>query len=151
MLAKQYSKQKEMFCTAETPLTEVYRIMMETNCDCMPIVESLRHRDIIGTITEHDICQKTITFGLNPQQIKAGRVMNGDFISINSKASVAQCLELFLFTGAERIYLVNDICGFEGILTKNDLPTVKPRTKLKTIVRNMSKSTALPQNYRAVH
>lgn len=151
MLAKHCSKQKEIYCTSETPLPEVFRIMMELKCECMPIVESRRHKDIIGIITEHDICLKTIKYGLNPQKTKAGRVMNGDFISISSNASIAECADLMFFTGAERIFVVNENCGFEGVLTKKDLPLEKIPVNVETIVTELTEQAAVPQNYHSVH
>lgn len=151
MLAKQYSKNKNIFCTAETPLPEVYRIMMELRCECMPIVESTRHRDIIGIITEHDICRKTIQQGLNPQKIKAGRVMNGDFISVSSEASIKECADLMYYMGIERLFVVNENCGFEGILTKSDLPTENVPISVETIVTDLTEPIALPQSFYSAH
>ena len=94
MLAKQVSRDKEIFCTAEMSLTEVFKKMNELNCVCMPIVESPNHRNIIGTVTEHDICRRLIDGGLNPQRATAGRVMSGDFTTVGGETSLDNCLLL---------------------------------------------------------
>ena len=107
MLAKHAARGRENFCTTDTPITEVFQKLMETNCECLPVVESPAHRNIIGTITEHDICLKTINDGLNPRQIRAGRVMNGNFKTVSSDATVDECAETLKLTGAERLFVVD--------------------------------------------
>jgi predicted transcriptional regulator len=145
MLAKQISKNKEIYCTTDMPLTEVFTKMMELNCACMPVVESPTHKNIIGTITEHDICLKTITEGLNPQRIRAGRVLNGDFTTVNCDATVEECAELLKLTKAKRLFVIDENGAFMGILTEKELKSEKPALNLETIVTDLTKPSALPQ------
>src|SRR3954454_1508356 len=130
MLAKQVSKDKEIFCTAEMPLAEVFNKMTELKCTCMPVLESPTHRNIIGTITEHDICRKLILDGLNPQRTSAGRVMNGNFSTVGGEKSLEECVVLLKLTNAERLFVVDDNGAFMGVLTEKDLMTEKPAVNL---------------------
>ena len=144
MLAKQISRNKEIYCTIDAPLTEVFQKMMEQDCDCMPVVESPTHRNIIGTITEHDICLKIVGGGLSPQRTGAGRVMNGNFTTVGGDASVDECLALMSLTGAERLFVVDENGAFLGILTGNDLKSGKPLVNLETVVTELRSASALP-------
>ena len=144
MLAKQVSRHREIFCTTDRPLTEVFNKMTELNCVCMPVVESPTHKNIIGTITEHDICLKIITGGLNPQRINAGRVLNGSFTTINGETDIEECANLMKLTGAERLFVVNEDSAFLGVLTAEDLKFEKPVTTLETVITDLTVTPALP-------
>ena len=151
MLAKQISRDKEIFCTAEMPLPEVFDKMTAIGCACMPVLESPVHRNIIGTITEHDICQKIINGGLNPQRISAGRVMNGNFTTVGSEATLEECAELLRRSGAERLFVVDENGAFIGILTEPDLVPIKPVVSLETVIQDFSVPKALPQQIQLSH
>lgn len=147
MLAKQISREKEIYCTAEMPLAEVFNRMTELGCACMPIVESPAHKNIIGTITEHDICQKIINGGLNPQRLSAGRVLNGDFTTVSGDASLEECVELLRLAATERLFVVDDNGAFLGVLNEKDLTVaMKPVVSLETVITDFSVPAALPQN-----
>ena len=152
MLAKQVSRNKEIFCTADTPLTEVFNKMTELNCACMPIVESPVHKNIIGTVTEHDICSKIINGGLNPQRISVGRVMNSHFTTVSGDMRVDECAEIIESAGAERLFVVDENGGFMGILTRNDfLIPEKSAVVLEPVLPDFSVAPALPANFQLGH
>lgn len=151
MLAKHISRDKEVFCSAEMPLVEVFNKMTEIGCDCMPVVESLAHRNIIGTITEHDICQKILNGGLNPQRISAGRVLNFNFTTVNSEATIEECVGVMNVTGAERLFVVDENGAFMGILTEKELTPEKPVVSVETVIKDYSVAPALPQKVQLAH
>ncbi len=151
MLAKQVSRDREIFCTAEMPLVEVFNKMTELGCACMPVVESPAHKNIIGTITEHDICRKIIGGGLNPQRVSAGRVMNGDFTTVSGEATIEECSALLKITGAERIIVVDENKAFSGILTEQEVAPQKNPVNLETLVTNFTIAPALPPKVQSAH
>jgi len=144
MLAKQVSRHKEIYCTTDTPLTEVFQRMMDQNCSCMPVVESPTHKNIIGTITEHDICLKTITDGLNPQRISAARVMNGSFTTVSCDSTIEECAELMELTETKRLFVVDEDGAFMGILTEKELKSEKLEVHLETVITDLTVTAALP-------
>ena len=151
MLAKQVSRDQEIYCTAETPLTEVFNKMTELGCACMPVLESPTHKNIIGTITEHDICQKIINGGLNPQRTSAGRVMSGNFTTVAADASVEDCAEIFKITGTRRLFVVDENGAFLGVLTEKDLISAKLVVSLETVIADFSVPNALPKKIQLAH
>jgi len=152
MLAKQISRDQEVFCTADMPLTEIYRKMMELSCSCMPIVESPKHKNIIGVITEHDICEKLINGGLNPQRTSAGRVMNGKFTTVSGETCLEECAELIKSPGIERLFVVDENGAFLGILTETDfvIPE-KPSVTLETVITDFAVAPPLPAKIQLGH
>ena len=129
MTASQISKYKDIFCTSDTPLPELFQMMVENNCSCVTIVESLVHKNIIGAVTEHDICLKTIADGLNPQRISAGRVMNGNIVTINENANTNECSEILKKQNAARLFVIDDDGAFQGVLTEDDLKSATRTTE----------------------
>jgi predicted transcriptional regulator len=142
MLAKQVSHDQEIYCTSEMPLSEVFNKMTQLGCKCMPVLESPTHKNIIGTITEHDICEKIINGGLNPHRASAGRFLNGNFMTVRAETRLEECAVLMKLSGAERIFVVDENGAFMGVLTEKDLITEKPRVKLDTVVTDF---TAAPK------
>jgi CBS domain-containing protein len=151
MLAKEISTDKEIYRTTDTPLSEVFNLMLETKCSCVPIVESMAHKNIIGEVTEHDICLKTITDGLNPQRITAGRVMNGNITTINCEATVEECAELMKLTDSERLFVIDEDGAFCGILTESELKPAKPQVTLGTVYTDITVSPVLTQQIQLAH
>jgi predicted transcriptional regulator len=151
MLAKQVSRDKEIYCTAEMPLTEVFNKMTELGCACMPVVESPAHKNIIGTITEHDICLKIINGGLNPQRISAGRVMNGSFTTVDGDSTIEECAELLNLAEAERLFVVDENGAFMGVLTEREVAAGKSPVTRETVVKDYQVPSALPQKVQLAH
>jgi predicted transcriptional regulator len=121
MLAKHISTCKEIYCLSDTPLQTVFRMMMENDCPCIPIVESLAHKNPIGAVTEHDICIKTINDGLNPQRLTAGRVMNCKITTVNGDATLDECVKLMAKTNSPRLFVVDENGAYSGIVTNLEL------------------------------
>ncbi len=137
MTASQISKNKDIFCTSDTPLPELFQMMVEKNCSYVAIVESLVHKNIIGVVTEHDICLKTIADGLNPQRISAGRVMNGNITKVKESATTAECSEILRRQNAVRLFVIDDNGAFQGVLTEDDLKLETQIIKLDQIFSNV--------------
>lgn len=151
MLAKQVSRDKEIYCTAEMPIVEVFNKMTEIGCACMPVIESPAHKNVIGTITEHDICLKIIGGGLNPQRVSAGRVMNGDFTTVSGETTVEECAALLKMSGAERLIVVDENNAFSGIITEKEVAPQKNPVSLETVVTDFTNAPALPQKVQLAH
>ena len=151
MLAKHVSRDSEIYCTTDTPLIEVFNKMTDLGCVCMPVLESPVHKNLIGTITEHDICLKIINGGLNPQRISAGRVMNGNFTTVAGDASLEDCAEILKITATERLFVIDDNGAFQGVLTEKDVVPEKPVVNLETVITEFSMPNAQPQKIQLSH
>jgi len=143
MLAKQISKAPEIYKTADVSLKEVFSAMMELACDCMPILESSVHKNVIGVITEHVICQKIINDEINPQRTSAGRIMSGNFTTVSADATLEECLELFNLCSMERLFVVDDNGAYRGVVTKEDVLKEIPVVNLETVIDEFSTATAV--------
>lgn len=144
MFANQVSKNSDIFCTAETPLKEVFLKMIDLETDYMPVVESAVHRNVIGIITERGICLKLINDELNPRRISAGRVMSGDFTKVSGDTTIEECRDLLKLSGVERLFVVDEYGFFEGVLFKEDLVEENSVVNFETVIKDFSGAAVLP-------
>lgn len=128
MLAKDVLNFQEVYCTSDTPLASVFEMLLANECECVTVVESLAHKNPIGSVSEHDICLKTIRDGLNPQRLTAGRVMNGNFTTVSAEASLIECAALMKKHDCRKLLVVDEDGAYRGIVTESVL-AAEPKEK----------------------
>jgi CBS domain-containing protein len=131
LLARDVSIFQDIYCLSDTPLERIFDILLENDCGCVTIVESMAHKNPIGSVSEHDICLKTIRGGLNPQRLTAARVMNGHIITVRGDASLEDCARLMNKTACDRLFVVDDNGAYCGILTDKNLVSAEEREPVK--------------------
>jgi CBS domain-containing protein len=82
-----------VFCTPQTPLPAIARLMAENGCGKIPVVDGPASRILVGVATASDIV-RTIAMNRNPQQTPAGEVMRAPAISIGDQADLDACSEM---------------------------------------------------------
>jgi CBS domain-containing protein len=121
MIIKEILPPNPVVCTADTYLQEVVQTMTRNNLFCIPVVESLVHKNPIGVVTEKSICRRSIAEGLNPLKLTAGRVMNSDYRKVTPGASLENCHRIM--ESCNLRYLVvadeNNVC--RGIITFDEI------------------------------
>jgi len=137
MLAKELSIFQDVYCLSDTPLQNVFQILMENDCGCVPIVESKAHKNPIGSVSEHDICVKTLRDGLNPQRLTAARVMNGNIITVSGDTSIEECALLMKETNTDRLFVVDENGGYAGILTDKNLVSDEPKKTVDSFLHSL--------------
>jgi CBS domain-containing protein len=126
MNAALFASHSEILCQAETAVPAVYRLMTETGSPLVVVVESVAHRNPIGFITEHTICEKTISGGFNPRRLSAEHVMDPNFVTAPIDARVDECLRIFEERGGDWIFLVDERGGYRGAVGRAELEKVRP-------------------------
>jgi len=75
MKVEQLMTKDVVCCLPEDNLSQAARIMWERDCGFVPVVESTENRQIVGVITDRDICMAAYTRGQLLQQIPVRDVM----------------------------------------------------------------------------
>lgn len=121
MIVKEILPLDPILCTADTHLPELVQIMSQNNVFCVPVVESIIHKNPIGVVTERSICRRSIAEGVNPLKLSAGRVMNGNYKVVAPSMSLENCQ--LIMQSYNTHYLVvtdeNNIC--RGVVTLDDV------------------------------
>ncbi|MFZ5824119.1 MAG: CBS domain-containing protein [Bacillota bacterium] len=107
-------------CRADSPLTEVAKIMSEVNCGCVPVVEGEK---LAGVITDRDIVLRAVANGRDIRNTTAGDCMTTPVITAAPDMDAHAAANLM----AER--QIRRLCCVEGdrlvgIVALGDLATV---------------------------
>ena len=76
-------------CTADTPLNEVAKLMVECDCGEIPVVDGAK---LIGVVTDRDIVCRIVAKGKNPSAMTAQDAMTQPVISVTEDCSLEELL-----------------------------------------------------------
>lgn len=121
MIVNEILPPNPIVCVAETYLQEVAQMMTRNNLFCIPVVESLIHKNPIGVVTEKSICRRAIAEGLNPLKLTAGRVMNSNYKKVMPAADLENCYRIMEFYAVRYLVVAdeNNVC--RGIVTLEEI------------------------------
>ena len=68
--------QEPACCTPETPLRDVAKMMVESDCGEIPVVDSQRTMRPVGVVTDRDIVVRCVAAGKNPLEAEAEDCMS---------------------------------------------------------------------------
>lgn len=109
------------FCTSETGLQEVARMMVDCDCGAIPVVESMESRKPIGIITDRDIVTRLIATGRNPLDSRASDAMTRNTVTVNADANVSDAVDRMEDHQIRRILVVDNEGRCVGILAQADV------------------------------
>jgi CBS domain-containing protein len=61
------------WCVPGTSATQAARIMKQTNIGIVPVVESDADRQLIGVVTDRDLCLTVIAMAKHPDAVQGAR------------------------------------------------------------------------------
>ena len=79
-LAKNVMTANPQCCSADTPLNEVAKLMVECDCGEIPVVDSAKK--LVGVVTDRDIVCRAVAKNLNTSSAKASEVMTSPVVSV---------------------------------------------------------------------
>ena len=91
MQVKDVMSKSLAFCTKDTSLTDVARMMVDNDCGAIPVVESNQSRKPVGMITDRDIVCRTLADGKDPFQMAAGDCMTAEVFTVSPDAGLEEC------------------------------------------------------------
>lgn len=122
MFVKDLVLTEPVYCLIDDYLQESARLISENELVCLPVFESLTHRNVIGVITEKVICNQAVAKGLDPQRTKVGRVMSNRYFTVSPETEVEECRRIMDESGADFLFVTEFDNSCSGIVTKNLLP-----------------------------
>ena len=106
-------------CRPEDTLDTAAKIMWDNDCGCVPVLDA--HRQIIGMLTDRDICMAAYTQGGALRSLRVSSAMSRKVHSCKAEDSLAAAEE-FMRTNLIRRLPVTDAEGhLVGIISLNDL------------------------------
>jgi CBS domain-containing protein len=62
-------------CTPKDTAASAAQAMRESNCGCTPVVENKEKLNLVGVVTERDICQKVAADDRRPSEVRVEEIM----------------------------------------------------------------------------
>lgn len=142
MLVKEIMTENPACCTADTSLQEVAKMMVDNDCGCIPVVEDTAHNKPIGTITDRDICCRSVAEGKNPLEMSASDVMTKNVITVTPDTSVEDCCNTMEDNQIRRVVVIDDNGSCCGMVAQADIANNASDNKTAEVVQEVSKATA---------
>lgn len=133
-------------CTPDTKLQEVAQLMVENDCGCLPVVENMENLKPVGTITDRDICCRTLAEGKNPLEMTAGECMSTPCVTVMPETSVDDCCRVMEEKQVRRVPVVNERGSCCGIVAQADIAKSATGQQAAGVVREVSEAASSASN-----
>jgi CBS domain-containing protein len=110
-------------CVAEDNVIVAVDIMRDLNCGSVPVVESHETRNLIGVVTDRDICLYVVGNELIPSDVSVRDCMTFDPVTCQPEDSIETAMDLMEENQIRRIIVVDDNNKVVGIISQADLAT----------------------------
>ncbi len=129
-------------CTPETGLQEVAKMMVDSDCGCIPVVDSQDSKMPVGMITDRDIACRVVAKGQNPLDLTAQDAMTTTVVSVTPETSVEDCCNLMEESQIRRVAVVDEKGSCCGIVAQADIAINASDKKTAEVVQEVSKTTS---------
>lgn len=107
------------YCREDTNLAAAAALMWERDCGVLPV---LNHSyQVVGILTDRDICMALATRDQRASRLCASDVMSSPVFQIHTGATTAKALKTMRDHKVRRLPVVDEQGVLEGILSINDL------------------------------
>jgi CBS domain-containing protein len=125
-------------CTPDTPLQDVARLMVQYDCDEIPVIEDRAQRKVIGVVTDRDIVCRAVAEGIDPRNLSAATVMSGPAVTVGENADPDDVVQLMEERQIRRIPVVDRYGVICGIVSLADVARHRSRKETGELVREVS-------------
>lgn len=136
-LAKDLMTPDPQCCTAETPLNEVAKLMVECDCGEIPLVDEAKK--LVGVVTDRDIVCRIVAKGQNPSAMTAQDAMTEPVISVTEDATLEQVLAKMEQHQIRRVPVVDASGCCCGIISQADVAMAADESETGEMVREVSR------------
>jgi signal-transduction protein with cAMP-binding, CBS, and nucleotidyltransferase domain len=112
---------------------EAARIMTQRNVSSVLVS---RRNEICGIITDHDIISRVVALGLDPNSVKAARVMSRPLKTISDNLGIDEAAKKMTDEKVRRLIVVRN-SKIVGIIGESDIIRIEP--ELHFLIREQSK------------
>ena len=126
-------------CTPDTSLQEVAKMMVDSDCGCIPVVDSTDTKMPVGMITDRDITCRVVAKGHNPLDMTAQDAMTTTVVSVTPDTSIEDCCNLMEESQIRRVTVVDENGACCGIIAQADIANNAGDRTTAEVVQEVSK------------
>lgn len=130
-------------CTPDTSLQEVAKMMVDSDCGCIPVVDGKDSMMPVGMITDRDITCRVVAKGQNPLDLTAKDAMTTSVVSVTPDTSVEDCCNLMEESQIRRVAVVDENGACCGIVAQADVANNASEAKTGEVVQEVSKGASI--------
>lgn len=119
MKVKEIMTRGAKVCELNASLAEAAKTMWDTDCGVLPVLKD--GKEIVGLITDRDICMAMAMRDCNPTAISAEDVITGAVYSVAPEDGVKKALEIMREHKVRRLPVVSPEGELKGMLSMNDV------------------------------
>ena len=119
MKVKEIMTCEAKFCDLNESLAEAAQTMWAADCGVLPVLKD--GKEIVGLITDRDICMAMAMRDRNAAAVSAEEVVSGAIYSVTPEDDIHQALEIMQQRKVRRLPVVNPEGELEGMLSMNDV------------------------------
>jgi len=120
MKAKELMTASPACCTPESTAQQVAQLMEENDCGCIPVVEDVESRFLVGVITDRDLALRGVARGRSPETAVKD-LMTTDVSAVAPDDDLERVQELMSDLQVRRVPVVDADGCCVGIISQADL------------------------------
>lgn len=128
-------------CLPTSKLSEIAKLMADNDCGEIPVVRSKENPEIVGVITDRDICCRVVAANKNPETTTASECMSSPVFTITADADVASSCKAFEEKEVRRLPVVDKKNHIIGIVSLADIAEQAPEQYAREILRHAGKTS----------
>src|SRR5262245_6988405 len=125
------------WCSPNTTLDQVAKMMMLNDCGEIPIVDA--NNRPVGVVTDRDIVCRSVAEGKNPSGHTAESVMTRSVVTVRPDAPIDEVIATMQQHQIRRVPVVDEGGCCAGIIAQADIVAKSPTTKGAELVREVSR------------
>ena len=106
-------------CDLNASLAAAAQMMWDTDCGALPVLKD--GKEIVGMITDRDICMAMAIRDRNAAAVSAEEVVSGAIYSVTPEDDIQKALEIMQQHKVRRLPVVNPEGELKGVLSLNDV------------------------------
>lgn len=119
MKVKEIMTANPSVCDLNESLAQAAKTMWETDCGVLPVLKD--GREIVGLITDRDVCMAMAMRDCNPAAVSAEEVITGNVFSVSPEAELQEALQAMQQHQVRRLPVVSPDGELKGMLSLNDI------------------------------
>jgi CBS domain-containing protein len=141
-LARDVMTPDPVCCTAHTSIDEIAKLMAQSDCGEIPIVDTADC--VIGVVTDRDIVCRVVAQGKNPIGHTVEECMSHPVVTVDPDTPLDEVIATMEKHQIRRVPVVADSGCCIGIIAQADLARTGPEHEVAELVREVSQQTSRP-------
>ena len=126
-------------CLPTTKLDEVARMMVDHDCGEIPVIRSKDKPELVGVITDRDICCRAVAKGKSTSTTTANECMSSPVFTVTVDTDLSQACRVFEEKEVRRLPVIDSKSHVVGIVSLADLVERAPEQYAREVLRYASK------------